>query len=235
MLNELWHRTRICAKLHVVNSVLVCGWHLLCQALMCFPAKLLDENQVCSCTLKIIHCLLFYPRGDTGSWWSGSAKTPNWRRWSTAARSQCSQMPPLIYHVFQAGQQCVCESCDGRGGNGTLAKTFPHWCQPDTCLGTPHGLCCHLSFSYRSAGGPLFPFSSVKFFAKKEAGASLRPSCALVVKAFRLVFASQPAGSRPLQQDLGLCSLHVFPDSCHNHKSGPYSLLMPPDTMAGVP
>lgn len=72
-----------------------------------FTANLLDRSQVCSCSLKIIHCSPFYPGGATGSWWSGSAKTPNWQRRSAAARSQRGQMPLLMYHVFKAGQQCV--------------------------------------------------------------------------------------------------------------------------------
>lgn len=52
---------------------------------------------------------------------------------------------------------CLCVSWGGRGENGALAKTFARWCQPDTCLGTPHGLCYHLCLSHRSVGGPLFP------------------------------------------------------------------------------
>ena len=55
---------------------------------------------------------------------------------------------------------CLCVSWGGRGENAALAKTFSHWCQPDTCLGTPHGSWCHLILSHRSVGGPLFPFSS---------------------------------------------------------------------------
>lgn len=87
----------------------------LCSHRM-FTADLLDECQVCSCSFKIIHRSPSYPGGATGSWWSGSAKTPNWRRRSAAARSQRGQMPLLMYHVFQAGQQCVlCVSWSGRG------------------------------------------------------------------------------------------------------------------------
>jgi len=55
---------------------------------------------------------------------------------------------------------CLCVSWGGRGENGALAKTFSHRCQPDTCLGTPHGLRYPISLSHRSVGGPLFLFFS---------------------------------------------------------------------------
>ncbi len=107
-----------------------------------FTVKLLDESQVCSCSLKIIHRSAFYPGGATGSWWSGSAKTPNWRRRSAAARSQRGQMPLLKYHVFQAGQQCVCVWA-GVGGERTerlpryshIDANLTHaWVLPTVCV-----------------------------------------------------------------------------------------------------
>lgn len=148
-------------KKKAVNLALLHGWlFTLCGHHM-FTLNLLDACQLYSCSLKIIHRSPSYPGGATGSWGSGSAKTPNWQRRSAAARSQRGQMPLLMYHVFQAGQQCVlCVSCSGRGEKGVLAKTFSHWCQPDTCLCTPHGLRYHLILSHRSVGVLSLPFSS---------------------------------------------------------------------------
>lgn len=107
-----------------------------------FTVNLLDESQVCSCSLGIIHRSPFYPGGATGSWWSGSAKTPNWRRRSAAAGSQRGQMPLLMYHVFQAGQQCVCVWA-GVGGERTerlprhshIDANLTHaWVLPTVCV-----------------------------------------------------------------------------------------------------
>lgn len=174
----------------------LCGHHM-------FTVNPLDGCQVCSCSLKIIHRSPSYPGGATGSWWSGSAKTPNWQRRSAAARSQRGQMPLLMYHVFQAGQQCVlCVSWSGRGEKGMLAKTFSHWCQPDTCLCTPHGLRYHLILSHRSVGGPLAPFFlSCCPLPRVE----LAPDCSHPAHPFRWSFSEQGAGSRPLQQNASFC------------------------------
>lgn len=54
---------------------------------------------------------------------------------------------------------CFVRELEWKGGKKRmLAKTFSHWCQPDTCLCTPHGLRYHLILSHRSVGGPLSPF-----------------------------------------------------------------------------
>lgn len=126
-----------------------------------FTVNLLDESQVCSCSLEIIHRLLFYPGGATGSWWSGSAKIPNWRRRCAAARSQSGQMPLLMYHVFQAGQQCVCVWA-GVGGERT--KRLPRHSHIDANLTHAWVLpmvCVTISASLTDLWGvPSLPFSS---------------------------------------------------------------------------
>lgn len=134
-----------------------------------FTVNLLDGSQVCSCSLGIIHRLPFYPGGATGSWWSGSAKTPNWRRRSAAARSQRGQMPLLMYHVLQAGQQCVCVWAEV-GGEGTehlprLSRTDANlthaWVLPTVCV--------TISVSLTDLWGvPSFPFSQKRSFAERS-------------------------------------------------------------------
>lgn len=127
---------------------------------MC-TVKLLDESQVCICSRKIIHRSPFYPGGATGSWWSGSAKTPNWRRRSAAARSQRGQMPLLMYHVFKAGQQCVCawawvggERTECLPRHSHIDANLTHaWVLPTVCV--------TISSSLTDPWGVLsFPFSS---------------------------------------------------------------------------
>lgn len=174
----------------------LCGRHM-------FPVNLLDECQLYSCSLKIIHCAPSYPGGATGSWWSGSAKTPNWQRRSAAARSQRGQMPLLMYHVFQAGQQCVlCVSCSGRG-------VKPSACQDIlTLMPTWHMLMYSPWFALPShplsqiCGGSshsLFP--PMLSFAKCGVGAWLQPPS----PSFQVVFSELGAGSRPLQQNASFC------------------------------
>lgn len=132
-----------------------------------FTVNLLDECQLYSCSLKIIHRSPSYPGGATGSWWSGSAKTPNWQRRSAAARSQRGQMPLLMYHVFQAGQQCVlCVRCSGRGGGvgGRGKECLPRHSHTDANLTHACALpmvCVTISSSLTDLWGVLsLPFSS---------------------------------------------------------------------------
>lgn len=147
-------------KSHAASHALLCGWLVLCEAVM-FTANLLDGSQVCSCSLKIIHCPPFYPGGATGSWWSGSAKTPNWRRRSAAARSQRGQMPLLMYHVFKAGQQCVCAWA---GVGGERMECLPRHSHIDANLTHAWALpmvCVTISSSLIDLWrDPLLPFSS---------------------------------------------------------------------------
>ena len=180
-----------------------------------FTVNLLDESQVCSCSLGIIHHSPFYPGGATGSWWSGSAKTPNWRRRSAAARSQRGQMPLLMYHVFQAGQQCVCVWA-GVGGERTerlprhshIDANLTHaWALPTVCV------TISASLTDLWGGSPSFSFSQMQSLAKMGVGACLRPSCPSVVRSFQVVFAEWCVGSRPLQQNAIAC----LPDILSNH------------------
>lgn len=156
-----------------------------------FTVKLLDESQVCSCSLGIIHCSPFYPGGATGSWWSGSAKTPNWRRRSAAARSQRGQMPLLMYHVFQAGQQCVCVWVEVGGERTESLPSYSHsdanlthaWVLPTVFV--------TLSVSLEDLWGGLSFFffgSHMQSHAKMRVGASLRSSCPSAVILFKVVF-----------------------------------------------
>lgn len=82
---------------------------------------------------------------------------------------------------------CWCARWGRRGEQPALAKTLARRCQPDTCSGTPHGLCCHLIFPHRSAGGPPFPsFHATPSFAKSGVGARSRPSSPSVAKSFQV-------------------------------------------------
>lgn len=68
------------------------------------------------------------PGEATGSWWSGSAKHPNWHRQSAAAESQRSQMLPSTCHVFKEGQE---------GESEALAKAFSSGANLTHVFGTP--------------------------------------------------------------------------------------------------
>lgn len=169
-----------------------------------FTVKLLDESQVCSCSLGIIHCSPFYPGGATGSWWSGSAKTPNWRRRSAAARSQRGQMPLLMYHVFQAGQQCVCVWAEV---GGERAESLPRHSHTDANLTHAWVLptvCVTLSASLEDLWGVyvLFFFfgSQMQSYSKMRVGASLRLFYPSAKRLFKVLFSEKYAGTRSLRQ-----------------------------------
>lgn len=181
---------------------------LACALWAChmLTVELLDESQVCSCSFGIIHRSAFYPGGATGSWWSGSAKTPNWRRRSAAARSQRGQMPLLMYHVFQAGQQCVCVWA-GVGGEWT--ECLPRHSPTDAnltharVLPTVRGTIA--VFLTDLWGVPALSCPQMKYFAKSEVGT--RPSMGW---SFQVSCAEWCAGSRPLDAIFCLLGNHVF-------------------------
>ena len=181
-----------------------------------FIVNLLDESQVCSCSLGIIHRSPFYPGGATGSWWSGSAKTPNWRRRSAAARSQRGQMPLLMYHVFQAGQQCVCVWAEVGGERTERLPRLSHIDANLTHAWVLPMVCVTLSASLTDLWGVrFFSFSQMQSDAKMGVGACLRPSCPSVATLFRVVFSEHCAGSTPLQQNVGFCFL--LPSFCYDN------------------
>lgn len=173
--------------------------------------NLLDESQVCSCSLEIIHRSPFYPGGATGSWWSGGAKTPNWRRRSAAAGSQRGQMPLLMYHVFQAGQQCVCVWA--RVG-GERTERLPRHSRTDANL--THAWVLPTVWGSTAAsltdlwGVRFFSSPQMHSFAKLEVGTCLRQSCPSVERSFQVVFAEWGVGSGPLKTSFYLASNHIF-------------------------
>lgn len=202
-----WHAKSLCAGYKPCCQPCISMW-VACAlwGSHMFIVNLLDESQVCSCSLEIIHRSPFYPGGATGSWWSGSAKTPNWRRRSAAARSQHGQMPLLMYHVFQAGQQCVCVWA-GVGGERTerlprhshIDANLTHaWVLPTVCV--------TISASLTDLWGvPSFPFPQMQSFSKVGVGACLRPSSPSAARSFQVVFAEWCVGSRPSQQNASFC------------------------------
>lgn len=78
-----------------------------------YAATFLGKKSSLQLQYQIIHSPPLHLGEATGSWWSGSAKHPNWRRQCAAGGNQLVQMPPPPpppCHVFWAGQRRV-----GRG------------------------------------------------------------------------------------------------------------------------
>lgn len=96
-------------------------------------------------------------------------------------------MPPLMYHVFKAGQQCV-RARAGVGGEST--ERLPRHSNVDANLTHARVLptvCVAISSSLTDLRGVLpFPFPHVPSFAKSGVGACLRPSSPSVAKSFQV-------------------------------------------------
>lgn len=72
-----------------------------------YAAAFLGKKSSLQLQHQIIHSPPLHLGGATGSWWSSSAKHPNWRRQCAAGGNQLGQMPPPPCHVFWAGQRRV--------------------------------------------------------------------------------------------------------------------------------
>ncbi len=158
------------------------------------------------------------PGEATGSWWSGSAKHPNWHRQSAAAESQRSQMPPSTCHVFQEGQE---------GENEALAKTFSSGANLTHVFGTPLDFCSPLTlWIFQKVGASLFSqYSANPGPTKWGPGAHCR-TCYLLTRWLR----RYRTGGQPLH----LCVKYMLtglPSACrlstgHPLLSKPVRLLM---------
>lgn len=115
-------------QLPFVQRVHHYAWHESDVSFLLYAAAFLGKKSSLQLQHQIIHSPPLHLGGATGSWWSGSAKHPNWRRQCAAGGNQLGQMPPPPpCHVFWAGQRRM----GGSGWKWEECQEILIWCQPD--------------------------------------------------------------------------------------------------------